>query len=75
MPATNPRVSSVVDQELLGWLRINAESRGISVSLLIRDLLMRLRDDDEERFWALEGEERLQSFERENARSHEAAWR
>ena len=75
MPATNPRVSSVVDQELLGWLRVKAKGRGISVSLLIRDLLMRLHDDDEERFWALEGEERLQSFDRETARSHEDAWR
>jgi len=75
MPATNPRVSSVIDHELLGWLRVKAKSHGISVSLLIRDLLMSLRDDDEERFWALEGEERLQNFDRKNARSHEDAWR
>lgn len=75
MPATNPRVSSVVDQALLGWLRAKAERRGVSVSLLIRDLLIRFRDEDEDRFWAAAGEERLQSFDRDKARSHEDAWR
>jgi len=75
MPATNPRVTSVVDSELLRWLRAKAEREGISVSLLIRDLLHRLRDEDEERYWAAAGEERLESFDRGTAQSHEDAWR
>ena len=74
MPATNPRVMSVVDDELLAWLKARAARQGISVSLLIRDLLHRLRDEDEERFWAADGEERLESFDGEKARSHEDAW-
>jgi len=75
MPATNPRVTSVVDEELLEWLRAKAERQGIAVSLLIRDLLLRLREEDEERYWAAAGAERLESFDRDAARSHEDAWR
>ncbi len=75
MPATNPRVSSVVDNDLLAWLRGKAERRGISVSLLIRDLLSKMRDEDEEHFWATQGEQRLATFDRKQAISHEDAWR
>jgi hypothetical protein len=65
----------VVDKELLTWLQAKAEKQGISLSLLIRDLLMRLRDDDDERYWAAAGEERLETFDRQSAHSHEDAWR
>ncbi len=74
MPATNPRVSSVVDNELLEWLQAKAKRQGISLSLLIRDLLIRVRDEDEERFWAKEGEERLETFDRSRALKHEDVW-
>jgi hypothetical protein len=74
MPAKNPRISAVVDRGLLKWLRAKADQEGISVSLLVRDLLMRLRDEDEERYWAAAGEERLESFSRNAALNHEDVW-
>ena len=43
MPAKNPRISSVVDLGLWKWLRAKAKHEGISVSLVVRDLLMRAR--------------------------------
>jgi len=52
MPAKNPRISTVVDRGLLKWLRSRARREGISVSLVVRDLLMRVREDEEERYWA-----------------------
>jgi hypothetical protein len=74
MPAKNPRISAVVDRGLLKWLRAKAKREGISVSLVVRDLLRRVRDDEAEEYWAAAGEERLESFSRDDAVSHEDVW-
>jgi len=74
MPAKNPRISAVVDRGLLKWLRARAKREGISVSLVVRDLLMRVRNEEEERYWAAAGEERIESFSREEALSHDDVW-
>lgn len=74
MPAKNPRVTAVVDRGLLAWLRAKAAREGISVSLVVRDLLMRVREDEEERYWATAGEERLDSFSPDEAESHDDVW-
>jgi hypothetical protein len=74
MPAKNPRVSAVVDRGLLKWLRAKAKREGISVSLVVRDLLMRLRDEEEEQHWAAAGDERLESFSRDEALHHKDVW-
>ena len=39
MPAKNPRISAVIDLGLLQWLRSKARSEGISISLVVRDIL------------------------------------
>ena len=74
MPAKNPRVSAVVDKVLMKWLRSKAADQGISVSLIVRDILMRVREDEEERYWAAAGEERLESFSRGEALEHDDVW-
>jgi len=74
MPAKNPRISTVVDRGLLRWLRSRARREGISVSLVVRDLLLRVREDEEERYWAAAGEERLESFSRNKALRHDDVW-
>jgi len=74
MPHKNPRVSAVVDKALMKWLRTKADDQGISVSLIVRDILMRVRAEEEERYWAAAGEERLESFSYGQAVEHEDAW-
>lgn len=74
MPAKNPRVSAVVDKALMKWLRSKADEQGVSVSLIVRDILMRVRDEEKERYWAAAGEERLESFSRREAVEHDDAW-
>ena len=74
MPAKNPRVSAVLDLGLLKWLRAKAKQDGISVSLVVRDILMRARADEEEQFWAAAGDERIDSFSRDEAVPHEDVW-
>ena len=65
MPAKNPRISAVVDRGLLKWLRAKAKSEGISVSLVVRDLLIRVRNEEDEQYWSAAGEERLETFSRD----------
>ena len=74
MPAKNPRISAVLDLGLLKWLRAKAKQEGISVSLVVRDILMRARADEEEQFWAAAGDERIDSFSRDEAVPHEDVW-
>lgn len=74
MPAKNPRISAVVDLGLWKWLRAKAKNEGISVSLVVRDILIGARAEDEERYWAAAGEQRLDSFSREDALEHDDIW-
>jgi hypothetical protein len=73
MPVTNSRISKVVD-DLADWLRRRSEHQGNSVSSFVRDVLARFRDEEEERHWVREGEERLASFDRKRAVPHEDPW-
>ena len=74
MPAKSPRITTVVEEELAEWLKRRSEIEGRSVSLVVRDIIAKYYADEEERFWAREGESRLASFDRGRALSHEDAW-
>jgi hypothetical protein len=74
MPARNPRISTVVDDEIAEWLKRRSEAEGRSVSLVVRDILTRFYAEEEERFWAREGEKRLETLDPGTAVSHEDAW-
>jgi|GEM_PF-1728701 len=74
MPATNPRVTTVVDEELAAWLRRRSKAEGRSVSTVVREILAKQYAEDEERHWAEEGERRLATFERDQAATHDEAW-
>jgi hypothetical protein len=74
MPAKNPRISAVVDVGIWRWLRSKAKREGISVSLVVRDILMRVRAEEDEQYWSAAGEERLDSFSRDDALGHDDVW-
>jgi len=74
MAARKPRISTVVDEELARWLQRRSEAEGRSVPLVVRDILTRFYADEEERFWAREGEKRLETFDPGVSVSHEDAW-
>lgn len=63
-----------VDEEMARWLRRRSEAEGRSGSLVVREILAKQYAEDEERFWANEGEERVRTFYRAAAVSHENAW-
>jgi predicted DNA-binding protein len=74
MPARHSRISTLVDEDLANWLKRRSQAEGRPVSGVVRDILTRFYAEEEERFWAKEGEERLRSFERGDAVSHDDAW-
>ncbi len=74
MPAKNPRISAVVDVGIFRWLRSKAKREGISVSLVVRDILIRVRAEEEEQYWSAAGEERLDTFSRDDALGHDDVW-
>lgn len=55
--------------------RIHARVEGHSVSLVVREILAKQYPADQERSWAKEGEERLKTFDRTAAVSHETLGR
>jgi predicted DNA-binding protein len=74
MPAANPRVSAVLDREIVTWLQRKAEQDGLSLSMVVREILKKHYEEAEERFWVREGEDRLQSFDASTALSHDDVW-
>ena len=74
MPAKHPHIMTVVDEEVAQWLRRRSEAEGRSISRVVREILAKEYAEDEERFWAKEGEARLKTFDLKAAVSHEDAW-
>jgi hypothetical protein len=74
MPAKNPRLTAVVEKPLYQWLKKSAQKEGISVSLRIRDLLREARELEEDQLLARIGEERMKTFDRRTALTHEEVW-
>ena len=70
MVARNPRLMVVLEPPLYQWIKQTARKQGLSLSLLIRDLIKDAYSDEEDRFWSQEGEKRLASFSRKSAVSH-----
>lgn len=71
MSTKNPRLMVVLEPPLYDWVKKTAKKQGLSISLVIRDLLKEAYNDKEELYWAKEGEKRLDTFKPASAISHE----
>ena len=56
-------------------LRSSARKERLSVSFVVRDMPMRVRKEDQERYWARDGESRLADFEWSRALTHRDVWK
>ncbi len=74
MPTKNPRLAAVVEKPLVVWLKRRARAQGISVSLVVRDILREAYAQEEDIYWSREGEQRGKSFKRSEAVAHKHAW-
>ncbi len=74
MPSKNPRINIVVEKPLYGIMRDLAETEGLSMSLLARDLIKEALELREDAALAGLAEERERSFDRKTALTHKELW-
>lgn len=75
MATKNPRVMVVLESPLYRWIRRSAKKQGVSISMKLRDIVREAFESYEDRYWAGEGEKRLQSFNRDGAIPHDQFWK
>jgi hypothetical protein len=74
MPAKNPRINVVLEKPLYNVVHDLAKDKGISMSMLMRDLVKEALELREDQALAAFAGEREQGFERKDALSHEKVW-
>lgn len=74
MPAKNPRINVVLEKPLYNAVHDLAEDEGISMSMLMRDLVREALELREDRAIAALAAKREKGFDRRKALSHEDVW-
>ena len=74
MPAKNPRINVVLEKPLYNALHDLAEEQGLSLSMLMRDLVKEALELREDRALAEFAAEREEDFDRSKALTHEEVW-
>ncbi len=74
MPAKNPRINVVLEKPLFEAIVRLAKSEGISLSLKVRDLVKEAIELYEDQYLSQVAEERLKTFKRSKALTHEYVW-
>ena len=74
MPAKNPRVNVVLEKPIYSVLHDLADAEGVSMSMLVRDLVKDALEMREDRALADFAAEREADFDRKNALNHDEAW-
>jgi len=74
MPAKNPRVNVVLEKPLYSALYDLAQDEGISMSMLMRDLVKEAFELREDQVLADFADKREQDFDRCKGISHEDVW-
>ncbi|MCL4537343.1 MAG: antitoxin, RHH family protein [Nitrospirae bacterium] len=74
MPAKNPRINIVVERPLYTAIHDMAEDSGISMAMVVRDLIKEALELKEDAALAAFADERMKSFNRKKALSHDEVW-
>ena len=74
MPTKNPRINVVLEKPLYGVLHDLAEKEGVSLSMLLRDLVKEALELREDRALADFAAGRENDFDRHKALNHEETW-
>ena len=74
MPAKNPRLNVVLDSEIFEALDEISRKKGISRSLLARDLIKEALEIYEDIYWDKAARKRDESFSLESSLSHDEVW-
>lgn len=74
MAAKNPRVNAVLEPDLYSALQEIADRQGISLSRLLRDLVLQALETFEDLGLAELASSRRKTFDRGRALSHDEVW-
>ncbi len=74
MPAKSPRLNVVLDKEIFEVLDEISRKKGISRSLLARDLIKEALELYEDIYWDKAAGKRDESFALESSLSHDEVW-
>lgn len=74
MPAKNPRINIVVERPLYAAIHDMAEDSGISMAMVVRDLIREALELKEDTALAVFADDRMKSFDRKKALSHDEVW-
>ena len=74
MPTKNPRINISVDQPLYGIMQHLAEEKGVSMSMLARDLIKESLELREDEILTTFAEKREKTFDASGALTHEQVW-
>ncbi len=74
MPTKNPRINIVVDRPLYTAIHDMAEDSGISMAMVVRDLIKEALKLKEDAALATFADKRIKSFNWKKALSHNEVW-
>ncbi len=75
MPTKNPRLNIVLEPDLYSLVSKIAHKRGLSLSLLARDLLVEALEIREDMYWQDIAEKREKTFSSKKALTHKETWK
>lgn len=74
MPAKNPRINIVVERPLYAAIHDMAKDSGISMAMVVRDLIKEALELKEDAALAAFADKRMKSFNSKKALSHDEVW-
>ncbi len=74
MPTKNPRINVAVDKSLYSIIETLAKEKGISMSMVTRELIKEALEINEDIVLASFAEEREKTFDKDKSLSHEEVW-
>lgn len=75
MPTTSPRVNVVLEKPLYSRLKKLATKDGVSLSTKVRDLIREALEEYEDVYLVRVAEERMKTFDRSKALTHDQVWK
>ena len=74
MVTKHPRLNVVLESELYDEIQKMAEKKGVSLSLMARDLLKEAIERYEDAYWEKVAKQRDKSFSKKSALAHRDVW-
>ncbi len=75
MPTKNPRINVSVEKSIYSIIETLAKEKGISISMVTRDLIKEALEIYEDVYLADFAEEREKTFDKDRSISHEEVWK